>query len=98
MPEGACYWNWKKYVEGQRAPRLGRLYLSLECIGPRVQVRSEMASSIEVHVLRLPCVVRGYHGITGCLRGALIYDASLPRPPHWSLHGHSAHAPFVETQ
>ncbi len=49
-----------------------------------VQVRSEMAS---VHVLRLPCVVRGYHSITGCLRGALVYGASLPRPPHWSLHG-----------
>ncbi len=39
MPEGACYWNRKNYVEGQRAPRLGRrgwykitLFLYSSCI------------------------------------------------------------------
>ncbi len=38
MPEGACYWNRKNYVEGQRAPRLGgRLYVSLERIVPCAQ-------------------------------------------------------------
>ncbi len=39
MAEGACYWNRKNYVEGQRAPRLGGggggLYVLLERIGPR---------------------------------------------------------------
>ncbi len=55
-----------------------------------------MVSSIEVHVLRLPCVVRGYHGITGCLRGALIYGTSLPRHPHWSLHGLLPRLPMLK--